>query len=87
MADDLASAILQSQLAPQAGPPSGPPQMAPNQVVAQNTPGSSAFAPSNSNFAQATADLNLTPAEQALYQRHLSNMFGPGGVDHANGSR
>lgn len=59
----------------------------PNQYVAQNTPDTSAFAPSTSNFAAATRDLNLSPQEQALYQRHLSNMYGPGGVDHADGSR
>lgn len=87
MADDLAALLLQAQSAPQASPPMAPPQMTPNQVVAQNTPDAAAFAPPTSNFAAATKDLNLTPAEQALYQRHLSNMFGPGGVDHANGSR
>lgn len=59
----------------------------PNQYVAQNTPDTSSFAPPTSNFAAATRDLNLNPQEQALYQRHLSNMFGPGGVDNANGSR
>lgn len=62
-------------------------QATPNQYVAQNTPDTSSFAPPTSNFAAATRDLNLNPQEQALYQRHLSNMFGPGGVDNANGSR
>lgn len=39
------------------------------------------------NFEDAKRDLNLTPQEQALYQRHLSNLLGPGGVDNPDGSR
>lgn len=39
------------------------------------------------NFAQAMKDLQLTPQEQALYRRHLSNLWGNGGVDNADGSR
>ena len=31
--------------------------------------------------------MNLTPQEQNLYQMHLSNLSGPGGVDNLNGSR
>jgi hypothetical protein len=38
--------------------------------------------PPQSNFAAAHAALNLTPQEQALYQRHLTNLNGPGGVDN-----
>jgi len=41
----------------------------------------------SSNFEAATADLKLTPQEQALYQRHVTNLTGPGGVDNADGSR
>jgi hypothetical protein len=40
-----------------------------------------------SNFAAATQTMSLTPQEQALYQRHLTNLYGPGGVTNANGSR
>jgi hypothetical protein len=39
------------------------------------------------NLKAATADLDLTPQEQALYQRHLTNLYGPGGVTNADGSR
>jgi hypothetical protein len=31
--------------------------------------------------------LNLSPQEVALYQMHLKNLTGPGGVDNADGSR
>jgi len=34
------------------------------------------------NFTAATREMELTPQEQALYQRHLSNLYGPGGVDN-----
>ena len=38
-------------------------------------------------FNAAHKALNLTPEEQALYQTHLTNLYGPGGVDHPDGSR
>lgn len=31
--------------------------------------------------------MNLTPQEKALYERHLTNLTGPGGVDNPDGSR
>lgn len=31
--------------------------------------------------------MNLTPQEQDFYARHLSNLYGPGGVDNPDGSR
>lgn len=31
--------------------------------------------------------LNLSPQERALYERHIANLWGPGGVDNADGSR
>lgn len=40
-----------------------------------------------SNLGRATELLKLNPQEQALYQRHLDNLLGKGGVDHPNGSR
>ncbi len=46
-----------------------------------------------SNVEKAQTDLNLTPQERALYDRHLKNLTGPGGVDnppdeqHPEGSR
>ncbi|MGY3393432.1 hypothetical protein ACVWW6_006023 [Bradyrhizobium sp. USDA 3311] len=42
---------------------------------------------SEDSAAQAAAELKLTPQEQALYARHLTNLRGPGGVDNADGSR
>jgi hypothetical protein len=39
------------------------------------------------NFARAMKDLGLSPQEQALYRRHLGNLWGPGGVDNPDGSR
>jgi hypothetical protein len=39
------------------------------------------------NFDAANAALKMTPQEQALYQRHLSNLYGAGGVDNPDGSR
>jgi hypothetical protein len=34
------------------------------------------------NLEAADAELKLTPQERALYERHLSNLTGPGGVDN-----
>lgn len=39
------------------------------------------------NLDQAKTALNLNAQEQALYQRHLSNLKGEGGVDNPDGSR
>jgi hypothetical protein len=43
--------------------------------------------PPQGNFVAAQNNLNLTPQESALYQRHLQNLVGPGGVDNPDGSR
>ena len=43
--------------------------------------------PPQENFQAAQQDLRLTPQEADLYQRHLSNLYGPGGVDNPDGSR
>jgi hypothetical protein len=39
------------------------------------------------NLEAADKALNLTPQERALYERHLRNLTGPGGVDNPDGSR
>ena len=39
------------------------------------------------NYNAANVEMDLTPEEQALYQRHLSNLYGTGGVDNQNGTR
>lgn len=39
------------------------------------------------HFHEANRGLNLTPQEQALYGRHLTNLYGAGGVDNPDGSR
>lgn len=43
--------------------------------------------PSRVNLEAAQTDLNLSPQERALYERHLGNVDGPGGVDHMDGGR
>lgn len=43
--------------------------------------------PTSPNYEQANKDLQLNPQEQALYQQHLTNLSGPGGVDNPDGSR
>jgi muramidase (phage lysozyme) len=40
-----------------------------------------------SSLSDADAALKFTPQERALYQRHVTNLTGPGGVDNADGSR
>lgn len=39
------------------------------------------------NYNAATKDLNLNEQEQYLYQTHLANLWGKGGMDNADGSR
>jgi hypothetical protein len=39
------------------------------------------------NYNAANQAMNLTPQEQALYQLHLSNLWGNGGVNNPDGSR
>jgi hypothetical protein len=43
--------------------------------------------PQQSNLPMAEAEMNLTPQEQALYMRHLYNLYSPGGITNPNGSR
>lgn len=43
--------------------------------------------PQQTNLPQANAAMNLSPQEQALYMRHITNLYGPGGVDNPDGSR
>lgn len=40
-----------------------------------------------SNAQAAESELKLTPEEKNLYDTHLRNLIGPGGVDNADGSR
>jgi hypothetical protein len=47
---------------------------------------SGASVPDQRNFQAADAALAMTPQEQALYKRHLANLYGPGGVHNADGS-
>lgn len=39
------------------------------------------------NLVEAQRAMKLTPQETDLYQRHLANLYGPGGVDNPDGSR
>jgi Phage tail lysozyme len=41
----------------------------------------------DTNLRDADAAMKLTPQEKDLYQRHLTNLTGPGGVDNPDGSR
>jgi hypothetical protein len=43
--------------------------------------------PDDANLKAADAELKLTAQERALYQRHLGNVVGPGGVTNGDGSR
>lgn len=39
--------------------------------------------PQQTHLPQAEAAMNLSPQEQGLYMRHVTNLYGPGGVDNA----
>lgn len=41
----------------------------------------------DANLNAANDEMQLTPQERALYQRHLTNLYGSGGVDNKDGSR
>src|SRR4029077_20773869 len=43
--------------------------------------------PRDLNMQRAQSEMRLSPQESALYQRHLDNLYGPGGFDHPNGAR
>src|ERR1700727_1514900 len=69
---------LASPLDPSAGP-LGPPPASPQPAQPA--------APDLTNFNAANAAMKMSPQEQALYQMHLTNLHGPGGVDNSDGSR
>ena len=56
-------------------------------VVARAAGGGVDYVPPQTNYDAANHALKLTPQEQALYQRHLQNLYGDGGVDNPDGSR
>jgi hypothetical protein len=43
--------------------------------------------PQQSNLPMAEAEMNMTPQEQALYMRHLFNLFSPDGINNPDKSR
>lgn len=43
--------------------------------------------PRNLRLEEVSRQLDLTPQEQFLYQHHLDNLVGPGGVTNPDGSR
>ena len=47
----------------------------------------SSASPPEGNLVAADQAMRLSPQEDALYRRHLSNLYGKGGVDNADGSR
>lgn len=78
--------VASLQVAPPQGPMAGPPlALMPPQQQAPNLPLFRSL-PTN-NLDAAHAAMGLTPQERALYMRHLTNLYGPGGVDNPNGSR
>jgi hypothetical protein len=70
-----------------------PTQLSP--LAAQNNSAPAATAPASTaapsydmtNYNAANTQLKLNPQEQALYQMHLQNLHGAGGVDNPDGSR
>jgi hypothetical protein len=63
-------------------------QNAPAGAQAQTpAPVAPAPSPDMANFNAAMQQMKLNPQEQSLYQMHLQNLHGPGGVDNADGSR
>ena len=75
----MPSPLATSPLDASAGPLGPPPAAAPQ--VAQSS------GPDLTNFKAADTAMKMTPQEQALYQMHLTNLSGPGGVDNPDGSR
>jgi len=77
---------FKSEAAPEAAP--APQQLTSEGLYAygQKQLADRAGAP-QTNFDAANKSLNMTPQEQALYQRHLTNFYGTGGVDNSDGSR
>lgn len=56
-------------------------------LTAGDVPTAKAPVATRGQFEAAQRDLALSPQESALYERHLSNLGGPGGVDNKDGSR
>lgn len=59
----------------------------PRGMINQPAPRAPTDMPDMANYNAAHAELDMTPEEQALYMRHLSNVNGPGGVDRPDGGR
>ena len=63
-------------------------QQKPLDLMTTQAKPSAAAIPDQRNFQAAMATMNLSPQEQELYQRHLTNLYGPGGVEHkSSGAR
>lgn len=62
-------------------------QLAPQQDTSNFYTAATAQPQFQSNLLAAADMLKLNPQERALYQRHIENLIGSGGVDHPNGSR
>lgn len=67
----------------------GAPLSSPGAAMQPQAPMSMAgpMMPQQTNLPQADAAMNLSPQEQALYMRHIANLYGPGAVDNPDGSR
>jgi muramidase (phage lysozyme) len=78
--DDVTGGILDHNGGKLIAPVRGMPQAIFDRTMAGVTDADLGNGPVQSHLAEANAALNLTPQEQALYQRHFSNLYGAGGV-------
>lgn len=85
--DDVTGGILDHNGGKLIAPKRGMPQTTFDRTMYGMTDADLGHGAMPSNLAAADAALKLTPQEQALYQRHLTNLSGTGGVTNANGSR
>jgi tail lysozyme len=85
--DDVTGGILEHNGGKLIAPARGMPQPIFDRTMQGITDADLGNAAPPSNLQAATTALNLNPQEQALYQRHFSNLYGSGGVTNANGSR
>jgi hypothetical protein len=84
---DVTGGILDHNGGKLIAPARGMPQGTFDQVMYGITDADLGHGTRPSSLAAANEAMKLTPQEQALYQRHLTNLYGSGGVTNANGSR
>lgn len=85
--NDVTGGILDHNGGKFIAPQRGMPQAQFDRVLWSVTDADLGHGPPAGNLAAADQALHLTPQEKDLYQRHLTNLSGPGGVTNPNGSR